>query len=50
MTRKLCRWEKVRFQVSLSLGSPTVKPPPWMVRRVGSLGEVVAVVVVVVRL
>jgi hypothetical protein len=37
MTRKLWRVEKARFQASLSSGEPTVKPPPWMVRRVGSL-------------
>jgi hypothetical protein len=37
MTRKLWRVEKARFQLSLSWGEPTVKPPPWMVRRVGSL-------------
>jgi hypothetical protein len=37
MTRKLWRVEKARFQASLSSGEPTVKPPPWMVRRVVSL-------------
>jgi hypothetical protein len=41
MTRKLWRVEKARFQASLSSGEPTVKPPPWMVRRVGRVGSLV---------
>jgi len=32
---------KVRFQSSSSSGRPRTKPPPWMVKRVGSdCGEV----------
>jgi hypothetical protein len=41
MTRMVYESAKVRFHMSSSAGEPTVKAPPWIVKRVGrSAGEV----------
>jgi hypothetical protein len=41
MTRMVYESAKVRFHSSSSAGDPTVKAPPWIVKRVGKrAGEV----------